>query len=209
VRRSLLELADEVRAIATTGLHFTTGVHDRERYDRLLAIAARLGALAAGDDPAALERLYRDADQGYVTPKVDVRLGLFREERVLLVRESSDGKWALPGGYVDVGDSPAEAAAREAAEEAGVSARVVGLAGIFDRRLVPDAPPHLFHIFTLVFAGELRDPRAEPRAGSEATEAAFFPLSELPDLSRGRTQPRYIEAALRALRNPSTPPHFE
>jgi ADP-ribose pyrophosphatase YjhB (NUDIX family) len=209
VRRSLLELADEVRAIATTGLHFGTGKFDRERYARLLAIAARLGALAADDDPAALERLYRDTDQGYVTPKLDVRLALFRDERVLLVRESSDGKWALPGGYVDVGDTPAEAAAREAAEEAGVEARVVRLAGIFDRRLLPDAPPHLFHIFTLVFAGELRDPRAEPRAGSEATEAGFFPTTALPELSRGRTQPRYVEAALRVLRDPSAHPHFD
>jgi ADP-ribose pyrophosphatase YjhB (NUDIX family) len=209
MRRSLLELADQVRAIATTGLHFTRGQFDRERYDRLLAIAARIGALASADAPDALERLYRDADVGYVTPKLDVRLALFREERVLLVRESSDGKWALPGGYIDVGDTPAEAAAREAAEEAGVEARVVRLAGIYDRRLVPDAPPHLFHILTLVFAGELRDPRAEPRAGSEATEATFWPLAELPELSRGRTQPRYIEAALRILRDPTLHPHFD
>ncbi len=209
MQRRVLEIADELRAIAATGLHFTDGEFDRERYERLLALAARLGALASAHAPDELERIYRLADTGYVTPKLDVRLALFRESRVLLVRERADGRWSLPGGYVDVGDSPAEAAAREASEEAGVEARAVRLAGIWDRRLYPDLPPHLFHIFTMVFAGELVDPRAEPRAGSEATDAAFHPLDALPDLSRGRTQPRYIEAALRVLADPAAHPHFD
>jgi 8-oxo-dGTP pyrophosphatase MutT (NUDIX family) len=209
MQRRVLEIADELRAIATTGLHFTDGEFDRERYERLLALAARLGSLASDHAPDDLERIYRASDAGYVTPKLDVRLALFRDARVLLVRERADGRWALPGGYVDVGDSPAEAAAREASEEAGVEARAIRLAGIWDRRLYPDLPPHLFHIFTLVFAGELVDPRAEPRAGSEATDAAFHPIVTLPELSRGRTQPRYIEAALRVLLDPAAHPHFD
>jgi 8-oxo-dGTP pyrophosphatase MutT (NUDIX family) len=209
MQRRVLEIADELRAIATTGLHFTDGEFDRERYERLLALAARLGSLASEHAPDDLERIYRSSDAGYVTPKLDVRLALFRDARVLLVRERADGRWSLPGGYVDVGDSPAEAAAREASEEAGVEARAIRLAGIWDRRLYPDLPPHLFHIFTLVFAGELVDPRAEPRAGSEATDAAFHPIDTLPELSRGRTQPRYIEAALRVLLDPAAHPHFD
>jgi 8-oxo-dGTP pyrophosphatase MutT (NUDIX family) len=209
MQRRVLEIADELRAIATTGLHFTDGAFDRERYERLLALAARLGSLVSDHAPDDLEHIYRSADAGYVTPKLDVRLALFRGARVLLVRERADGRWALPGGYVDVGDSPAEAAAREASEEAGVEARAIRLAGIWDRRLYPDLPPHLFHIFTLVFAGELVDPRAEPRAGSEATDAAFHPIDALPELSRGRTQPRYIEAALRVLLDPAAHPHFD
>ncbi len=209
MQRRVLEIADELRAIATTGLHFTDGEFDRERYQQLLALAARLGSLVTGHEPDELERIYRFSEVGYVTPKLDVRLALFRDERVLLVRERSDGRWSLPGGYVDVGDSPAEAAARETAEEAGVEARAVRLAGIWDRRLYPELPPHLFQIFTLVFAGELLDPRAEPRAGSEATDAAFHPLASLPELSHGRTQPRYIDAALRSLRDPAAHPHFD
>jgi ADP-ribose pyrophosphatase YjhB (NUDIX family) len=209
MRRELLAIADEIRALATTGLHYTDGPFDRERYEKLLRLAARLAAHGAAGEPDALESLFRAADDGYVTPKLDVRLALFRSESVLLVRERMDGRWSLPGGFVDVGDSPSEAAVREAAEEAGVSTRVDRLAGVFDTRLQPDCPPHLFHIHKLVFVGRLLDPTAEPRAGSEATEAAFHPLASLPDLSLGRTLPLHIREALRVARDPSALPYFD
>jgi ADP-ribose pyrophosphatase YjhB (NUDIX family) len=209
MRRSLLEIADELRALATTGLHFTEGEFDRERYQKLLRLAARLGSVAADEDATRVEGVYRRADEGYVTPKVDVRLALFRDERVLLVCERSDGRWALPGGYADIGDTPAEAAARETLEEAGLGVRVERLAGVFDRRLHPEAGPHPFHIYKLVFVGRALDPKAEPRGGSEASDARFFPLDDLPELSLGRTLPLHIDVALRAHREPDTAPHFD
>jgi ADP-ribose pyrophosphatase YjhB (NUDIX family) len=144
-----------------------------------------------------------------VTPKLDVRLALFRGDELLLVRERMDGRWAMPGGFVDVGDSPSEAAVREAVEEAGVVARVSRLAGVFDTRLQPDCPPHLFHIHKLVFTGLLVDPNAEPRAGSEATEARYWPLAGLPDLSLGRTLPLHVREALRVARDPNALPYFD
>lgn len=207
--RELLAIADQMRALATTGLHFTEGSFDRERYEKLLALAARLAAHGASDEPIALERLFRATDEGYVTPKLDVRLALFRGDGVLLVRERVDGRWALPGGFVDVGDSPSEAAVREAVEEAGVVARVERLAGVFDTRLQPECPPHLFHIHKLVFVGRLLDPESEPRAGSEATDAAFFPVGQLPELSLGRTLPLHVREALRVARDPAALPYFD
>jgi ADP-ribose pyrophosphatase YjhB (NUDIX family) len=209
VTRDLLAIADQMRALATTGLHFSEGAFDRERYEKLLALAARLAAHGAGDEPLALERLFRAADEGYVTPKLDVRLALFRGDDVLLVRERVDGRWALPGGFVDVGDSPSEAAVREAAEEAGVVARVERLAGVFDTRLQPECPPHLFHIHKLVFVGRLLDPAAAPRAGSEATDAAYFPTAGLPELSLGRTLQLHVREALRVARDPAALPYFD
>ena len=114
----VIQIADELRALATTGLHFTEGPFDRERYDRLLVLAAELASLGGAGERALVLDLYRAADQGYVTPKLDVRMALFRGDRVLLVRERVDGRWCMPGGFVDVGDSPTEAAARETIEEA-------------------------------------------------------------------------------------------
>ena len=209
MRDELIAIADRIRALATTGLHFTEGPFDRERYEKLLELAAQLAARGAGDEPAAMLQLFRAADEGYVTPKLDVRLALFRTDEVLLVRERVDGRWALPGGFVDIGDSPSEAAVREAVEEAGVLARVERLAGVFDTRLQPDCPPHLFHIHKLVFVGRLVDPAAPPRAGSEATDAAFFPVAALPELSLGRTLPLHVREALRVARDPAALPYFD
>jgi ADP-ribose pyrophosphatase YjhB (NUDIX family) len=209
VTRALLAIADKIRALATTGLHFSEGPFDRERYEALLVLAAELAAQAGGGDATALERLFRASDDGYVTPKLDVRLALFRGDQVLLIRERMDGRWSLPGGYVDVGDSPSEAAVREAAEEAGVTARVERLAGVFDTRLQPDCPPHLFHIHKLLFVGRLVDPAQEPEAGSEATDARWFPLDALPELSLGRTLPLHIREALRVSRDPRALPYLD
>ena len=210
MRRELLEIADRMRALATTGLHFTEGEFDRERYTALLELAARVAAV--GDDsadPAELLTLYRDADVGYVTPKVDVRMAVFRADRVLLVREQSDGRWSLPGGYADIGDSPSEAAARETAEEAGLEVRAARLVGLFDNRLQPDAPVHRFHIYKLVFTAAPQDAAAEPVPGSEATEAAFHPLDDLPPLSLGRTLPLHLREARRVADDPSALPYFD
>lgn len=204
--RQLLEIADEVRAIASTGLHFTEGPFDRERYERLMKLAARLGALASDHAPEELERVYASLDRGYVTPKVDVRMAVFRAGRVLLVQERADGRWALPGGYADIGDSPSEAAVRETAEEAGLDVRPTRLVGIYDTRLYPEAPPHPFHIFKLVFAGELCDPASEPAAGHEVRDAAFHRVEALPELSPGRTLRLHID---HALRRADTAPHFD
>ena len=209
MRDELLAIADQLRALATTGLHYTEGPFDRERYEKLLVLAARLAAHGAGDEPEGMLRLFRAADDGYVTPKLDVRLALFRTDEVLLVRERMDGRWSLPGGFVDVGDSPSDAAVREAVEEAGVVARVERLAGVFDTRLQPDCPPHLCHIHKLVFVGRLVDPAAPPRAGSEAIDAAYFSVAALPELSLGRTLPLHVREALRGARDPAALPYFD
>ena len=63
------------------------------------------------------------AETGYVTPKVEVRGAVFRaaDEHVLLVRETADGLWTLPGGWADVNDSPSGAIRREIEQEVGIS----------------------------------------------------------------------------------------
>lgn len=213
MRRRLLEIADQVRALAGTGMHHAENEFDRERYDALMRLAAEAAALAHADegdaDAGAVERLFRTADRGYVTPKVDVRMVVLRGDEVLLVHERSDSRWALPGGWADVGDAPSEAAARETREEAGLEVRPLALAGIYDSRLQPRAPPHAFQIYKLVFLGEMLDARALPRAGHEVLAAEFHPLDALPELSLGRTLPQHIEAARRIAADPQAATHFD
>jgi hypothetical protein len=81
VARRLIELADEIRALATTGLHYTDGPFDRERYQKLLALAARVAEHGLAAPAERIEHVFRAADVGYVTPKLDVRLMIFARRR--------------------------------------------------------------------------------------------------------------------------------
>lgn len=210
LRRRLLEIADAMRALAGSGLHYAENEFDRERYDTLMRLAAEAAALAQDEpDAAPVEHAFRAADHGYVTPKVDVRMVAFRGDEVLLVHERADSRWALPGGWADVGDAPSEAAARETREEAGLEVRPLALAGVFDYRLQPLAPPAPYHIYKLVFLGQLLDPAAVPRPGHEVLDAAFHPLDALPELSAGRTLGVHIAAARAIADDPSVRPHFD
>src|SRR5262249_30747674 len=109
--------ARELHTIAQAGLGYSQDAFDRERFERVRAVAAEIVAAGTdGDLPAALECLSRDP--GYVTPKVDVRAAVFDGGgRILLVREHSDGCWSLPGGWADIGQSAGEVAVREVLEE--------------------------------------------------------------------------------------------
>jgi ADP-ribose pyrophosphatase YjhB (NUDIX family) len=149
----VVHIADALRAIAANGLHWTTDEHDRARYDRLLTLAAELLSLADTRSAPAIERAYR-GDLGMRTPFVAVDAAVFDAEgRILLIQRHDNRRWAMPGGAAEVGETAAEAAAREVLEETGLAVRVTGLVGVYDSRLVGSPEPvHLYH---LVFLGEV------------------------------------------------------
>ena len=122
-----LSIARELRAMAQTGLTFTADRFDRQRYERIRELAATMLAQGSGGDYGTILGILRE-DKGYATPKVDVRGAAFVEGRVLLVREISDGKWTLPGGWADVNQPAAECVVREIAEESGFAAKALKLA---------------------------------------------------------------------------------
>lgn len=171
-----------MRALAQNGLTFTRDPFDRERYQELQRLAAELLAGELKIPPERAEALWC-GEEGYATPKVDVRGGVFSGDRVLLVRERADGKWTLPGGWVDVNDSPAAAVEREIREESGYQARAVKLAALIDRRRHPH-PPSVHHIYKLMFVCELTGGQAT--TSSETDAVGFFPVAALPALSTGR-----------------------
>ncbi len=132
--------ADALQTIAAAGLTYTENPFDRDRFEQVRTIAAEI--LSRHTDltlPAALERLR--AEPGYVTPKVDVRAAVFDGDRVLLVQEVSDRRWSLPGGWADVGDSPAEVAVREVREEAGLEVLVLQAGGGARQAEAPSPAP--------------------------------------------------------------------
>ena len=128
-----LRWAREVQAIAQTGLAYVRDPYDAERYRQLRALAAEVMAEHTGAPAPRIERLFTD-QEGYATPKIDVRGAVFDAQgRVLMVRDASDELWTLPGGWADVNRTPAESALAEIREEAGVEARVLKLVAVWDR----------------------------------------------------------------------------
>ena len=104
-----LEWAKQIASLAKTGLTYAKNHYDAERYQQLLMDIAAEMLAAAADTDAASVKLILDKDDGYITPKVDVRGAVFRDHKILLVREAVDGLWTLPGGWADIGDAPSEA----------------------------------------------------------------------------------------------------
>jgi len=202
---TLLDWARKVQAIAQNGLAFTQDPFDRERFTQLTELVASLLATQL-DIPLEKSKGLWDGDVGYVTPKVDVRGGIFEGDRVLLVRERSDGKWTLPGGWVDINDSPSQAVVREVLEESGYRARAVKLAALFDKRLHPH-PPGLHHIFKLFFLCERTG--GAPSASSETDAVEFFPVTALPELSTGRVLASQIERLYQHQLHPELPTDFD
>jgi ADP-ribose pyrophosphatase YjhB (NUDIX family) len=200
-----LMVGRELKAIAQIGLTFSQDAFDRQRYERIRELSATLLAHGSDGDAAKVLDLFQ-LDAGYATPKVDVRGAAFREGRVLLVREVSDGGWTLPGGWADVNQTAAECVVREISEESGFQARAVKLAAVHDYRK-RHPPRHIDSIYKMFFICVLTGGSARP--SHETSEVAFFSRSELPKLSMGRTTPEQIELMFQHAERPDLPTDFD
>jgi ADP-ribose pyrophosphatase YjhB (NUDIX family) len=188
---NILEWARKVQAIAQNGLAFTRDEFDRERFQQLQGLVCEILTSELNITSGQLAGIWQ-GEEGYATPKVDVRGGVFQQDRVLMVRERSDGKWTLPGGWVDVGDGPAFAVEREIREESGYLAKAVRLAAVYDRSNPKHGhPPTILHIYKLFFICELTGGTAT--LSNETDGVEFFPVSQLPPLSSGRATQSQIE----------------
>ena len=202
---TVLEWARKVQAIAQNGLLFTQDTFERERYTQLKELADSILA-AELDIPLGASRALWNKEEGYATPKVDVRGGVFDGDKVLLVREISDGKWTLPGGWVDVNDAPSEAVEREIWEESGYRAKATKLAMLVDRNRHPH-PPSVYHIYKLFFLCERTG--GAPRLSNETDGVDFFPVRSLPELSTGRALSSQIERLYEHQLNRALPTDFD
>lgn len=201
----VLEWARKVQAIAQSGLAFTTDPFDRERYEQLQELVASVLAGASGRAEDEMQQMWLH-EEGYATPKVDVRGGVFVNDRVLLVRERSDGLWTLPGGWADVNESPSVAVEREIFEESGFRTRTVKLAALYDRNCHPH-PPMLFHVYKLFFVCDVIGGRARTSVETDAVD--FFKMDELPPLSTPRVTDGQIKRLFAHNRERGLPTDFD
>jgi ADP-ribose pyrophosphatase YjhB (NUDIX family) len=200
--------ARELQALAQTGLAFARDEHDCERYQRLRTLAAQIMAQHTGLEVRDIEVMFTQ-QCGYATPKLGVRGALFREDRVLLIRETADEhRWTLPGGWADVNESPAEAVAREVREESGLEVRAYKLAAVWDRARHPHGVIEPFHVWRLFFICEITG--GEMRIGPETSEVAFFAENELPaELSTRRVLRPQLRRMFEHKRQPDLPTELD
>jgi ADP-ribose pyrophosphatase YjhB (NUDIX family) len=202
---SWIEYAKTMQAIAQSGLAFTTNKYEIERYAQLRELSIDMMSRYAETPPAVVRELFAN-EKGYQTPKVDVRAAVFSEGKVLMVRETIDGLWSLPGGYADVGWSPKAVAAKEAYEESGYRVEPVKLIAVLDRQFHghPLSPFHLYKIFFLCeIIGH------ENVSSIETSETGFFARGALPPLSTGRVTQAQMDMVFEFNADPSKAAVFD
>jgi ADP-ribose pyrophosphatase YjhB (NUDIX family) len=188
-----LAWAKRLQSIASTGLHFCDEQYDRERYTEVADIANAMLARLGNVPIERIQGLISDFAQDYATPKIDVRGAVLEEDKVLLVREASDGLWTLPGGYADVGLSAGENVVKEIWEEATLKVRASALYAVH-HKAKHAYDPDVRDFYKLFFLCERLDD-ATPAPGPETVDAGFFSPDALPPLSRGRVVERDIRTA--------------
>lgn len=198
-----LRWARKLDAMARIGSTFASNPYETRRYGELARIARDMLVELCERPEIELPELYHPGE-GYVTPKVDVRAAVFDAAgRLLLVREVADGRWSLPGGWADVGDSPAHSAEREVLEESGYQTQLTHMVGVFDAH---DAGS-FFSAYKLVFLGEVTG--GEAGGDHETDGVGFYSRDDLPPLSHRRTPDRVVDAVFAHYADRTLPAFFE
>lgn len=190
--------ARELQSIAQSGLTYCKNDYDLDRYKEIETLSREIIEKHTEVTHEIIKEYYK-SEVGYLTPKVDVRGGVIVENKILLVREKIDGRWALPGGWADVNRSPRENVVKEAFEEAGVLVKPTRLVALLDRsKWVEDACPYT--IYKILILCDLLE--GDFKMNTETTESGFFSMDKLPPLSQGRTTKEQLSLFFKAHQNP-------
>ena len=200
-----LTWARKLQAIGQNGLAYSKDPFDIERFEELRELALEILQNYTDSDLPRIRDLFA-SEHGHATPKVDVRGVVFNEDAILLVRERADGKWTLPGGWVDVNESPSESVVREVFEESGYQTKALKLLACYDRNRHPH-PPHPYHVYKLFFYCEILG--GSPSTSYETDGVDFFKQDAIPELSTGRVTSAQIDRFFEFLRSPDLPTDFD
>lgn len=201
-----LPIAQRLHALAQTGLAFTETDYDKERYAEIRDISLRLFSVMSDVPIEQILRLF-PSETGYQTPKVDIRAVIFRgKDELLMVQEKADNhRWAIPGGWADVGYTPFEVAEKEVLEETGLKVKAVRLLAVFDKKKHPHPaqPWYVYKFFILceVTGGSLVSNTSET---SGVAWVRFENISDLP-VSVDRVTYTQLEILFRYAENPNLP----
>ncbi|MFE4898269.1 NUDIX hydrolase [Peribacillus butanolivorans] len=200
-----LDWAKQLQSIAQAGLTYSKDVYDLERFELIRNISVEILSKQTDMEMTVIKDLFA-SETGYATPKVDIRAVVFRNNKILMVKENTDGDWALPGGWADIGLTPSEVAVKEVKEESGFDVKAIKLLGVLDKKCHPH-PPSLYHVYKIFIHCEIIG--GQPMEGIETSAVEFFDENELPALSIARNTKAQIEMAFNNLNNPEEPVYFD
>ncbi len=202
-----LDWVQQVQAIAQDGLAYTQNPFDIERFRTLQEISAQVAAEYGQSEFEPILASFRN-EAGYATPKLDGRGVVFKDGKILMVKELIDGGWTLPGGWVDVGEPLSHAVEREVREESGYLVKARKVLAVYDRNDPRHHhTPYIFHIYKIFVLCDLIG--GEATTSIETGGAEFYGPDEIPPLSIARVSQEEIERFFEHLHDPDLPTDFD
>ncbi|MCM3163419.1 NUDIX hydrolase [Metabacillus litoralis] len=200
-----LEWAKQLQAISQAGLTYSKDIYDLERFELIRKLSIEILSQHTDVDQEMIKHLFAN-ETGYATPKVDIRGVVFKDHKILMVKENTDGGWSLPGGWGDIGLSPSEVVVKEVKEESGFDVKAVKLIGILDKKCHPH-PPSPYHVYKIFILCEIIGGQA--KEGIETSAVDFFAKDQLPQLSEERITKSQIQLAFKHLYHSQEPAAFD
>lgn len=200
------EKIKRIQTLAEIGLEHSPNTFDKERYLELRQISLEMMEHMTDVPIEKIVPVIEDKN-GYKTPKTDVRAVVFNEMgQILLVKEKADNRWSMPGGWADIGYSPAEVAEKECFEEAGLRVKANRLLAVMDKQKqqMPPAFEYVYKIFLLCEkAGD------KLSTGSETADAGWFDEDNLPELSTPRNTSEILKMMFEFYGGIRNEPYFD
>lgn len=199
-----LQWAREIQALSQNIRTFAANEYDMENADRLARVAAEMVAVHARLPVSQTMENFK-VQPGYATPKIDVRAAVVREGKILLVQETADRRWAMPGGWADVGSRPAEMVVRETLEESGFEVAPQKIVAVIDANR--GEPMEFYHAYKVIWLCEVIGGKARP--SHETLAVDFFDFDVLPPLSLHRTSLAMLDEVREHVQDPQRPTAFD
>ncbi len=197
--------AMDLQSLAQAGLRYGHDVFDRERYEEIRRIAGEMMSARTGIPEEKLKTLFL-GDEGYQTPKIDTRAAIFKDKRILLVREKKTQEWSLPGGWNDYDQTTAQNCVKEAREEAGRIVEPIKIIAVQDRNH-HNKPVIATNITKIFYLCKEISGKFTPNDETDACD--YFNLDNLPKLSLGRNTKEQIAMCFDANNDPDWDTKFE
>ncbi|MEP7111088.1 MAG: NUDIX hydrolase N-terminal domain-containing protein [Ferruginibacter sp.] len=201
----LLNLIKRLKSISDIGMLYTESEYDKERYAEVLEISYELLHKITGQELSSLKNLYFE-NKDYPTAKVDIRGLIIKDNKILLVKESADNKWSLPGGWADIGYSPKEVIVKECKEETGLEVIPERLLAVFDIKFHPH-PPQPFYVYKMVFY--CKAITSGINKSFDVLDVQYFDIDKLPELSEERILKSQLEFVYQKALIPGTETWFD